>query len=105
MLFGLKRPSPAEKTPSSRMDRRGRDGGTAVRYTVQPHLPSALLHLQPAHEIALAQRHTIGAQDVVGGGGVEIEVRQRERHQEALGREGQLVIAEEKDDVAAAERI
>src|SRR6266850_1508769 len=66
---------------------------------------SALLHFQPADEVALAERHAVGAQDVVGGGGVEIEVGQRERHQKPLCREGEFVIADVKDDIAAAERI
>src|SRR3954453_14522220 len=65
----------------------------------------SLLHLHPAHEVPLAQGDAVGAQDVVGGGGVEIEVWKRERHQKALRREGQFVLAEVKDDVAATERI
>ena len=35
---------------------------------------SGLLEVQPAHEVALAQRNAVDAQDVVGGGGVEIEI-------------------------------
>src|SRR5882724_10913534 len=42
------------------------------------HRGSTLLEDQPAHEIPLAQGHAVGTQDVVGGSGVEIEIRQRE---------------------------
>ena len=77
----------------------------AQRCLLLRDIRSALLQLQPAQEVPLAQRHAVGAQDVVGGGGVEIEIGQRERHQKALRGEGQLVIAEMKDDVTATERI
>src|SRR3954469_25947415 len=66
---------------------------------------SPLLEVQPAHEIPLAQGNAIGAQDVVGGGGVEIEIGQRERHQEVFRRERQFALAEREDDVLAAERV
>src|SRR3978361_1169371 len=66
---------------------------------------SPLLEVQPSHEIPLAERNAVGAQDVVGGGGVEIEIGQRERHQKALRREGQLVLTEMEYDVLAAEPV
>jgi hypothetical protein len=43
---------------------------------------------QPALVIALSERHTPRAQDVVCGDGVEIEVGQRKRKDEGLRREG-----------------
>src|SRR5687767_2622994 len=52
--------------------------GTTAEFAATSQPPSRL-QLQPAHEVALADRHTAVAQDVVGGGGVEEEVRQRER--------------------------
>jgi exosome complex RNA-binding protein Rrp4 len=43
---------------------------------------------QPALVIALSERYTPRAQDVVCGDGVEIEVGQRKRKDEGLRREG-----------------
>jgi hypothetical protein len=43
---------------------------------------------QPALVVALSERHTPRAQDVVCGDGVEIEVGQRKRKDEGLRREG-----------------
>ena len=56
----------------------------------QRRLHRAATWLKTTHEVPLAERNAVGAQDVVGGGGVEIEIRQRERHQEAFRRERQL---------------
>src|ERR1700675_3856996 len=42
------------------------------------------LRRRRAHEIALADLDTALADDVVGGGGVEIEIRQRVAEQQAL---------------------
>jgi hypothetical protein len=55
-----------------------RNRGHRTAFRLAPKAPSALLHLHATHEVALAQRHAVGAQDVVGRGGVEIEVGQRE---------------------------
>src|SRR5438105_4190073 len=55
---------------------------------------SGLLQVQPAHEIPLAQRNAVGAQDVVGGGSVEVEIGQRKRHQKPLCDKEQLALAE-----------
>src|SRR5690348_14353034 len=94
-------------SPDERSDIR--DGARAVpgcRYAHPGYeAPSALLQVQPAHVVPLAERHTVGAQDVVGGGGVKIEVRQRERHQKALGDERQLMLAEVEHDVLAGEPV
>jgi hypothetical protein len=54
-----------------------RDGGGLGR--LRPQL--ALI-------VPLAQRHTLHPQDVVGGDGVEMEIRQREGEEEVLRREG-----------------
>src|SRR5215813_8422797 len=52
-----------------------------------------------AHEIALAELDAAVAQDVVGGGAVEIEVRQDEIEQQSLPGELALVVAELERDV------
>src|SRR5262249_7981861 len=63
---------------------------------LQPHLP---------HEVALAEWHALHAQDVVRGRRVEVEVAQRERQEESIGRERHLEVAELEDDVPPFERI
>ena len=45
------------------------------------------LQFQSAHEISFSDRCAFVAQDVVGGGCMEKEIGQRERHQEPFGRE------------------
>src|SRR5262245_49759791 len=52
-----------------------------------------------AHEVALAELEAAVAQDVVGGGAVEIEVRQDEIEQQRLAGELALVAAELERDV------
>src|SRR5262249_50285871 len=63
---------------------------------LQPHLP---------HEVALAERHALHAQDVVRGRGVAVAGGQRERKEESLGREQHLEVAELEYDVPPFERI
>ena len=46
--------------------------------------PATLEHYRRSHEIALAQLDAAMAQDVVGGGGLEIEIRQTEVQQKRL---------------------
>eukprot|EP01041_Mallomonas_annulata_P019384 gene19383-38696_t len=77
--------------------------------SIRGHVPSvhvpapSALQLQRAEEVALAERHAVGAQYVVGGRGVEVEVRQRERQQEALGGERHLRRAELECHVLAGQ--
>ena len=53
-------------------------------------LPPPALHPgNGAHEVSLADRHAVVAQDVVGGRRVKIEVRQGEEHEVVLPLEGQ----------------
>src|SRR5215208_5105575 len=63
------------------------------------------LQPQPPHIIALADRHAAGAQNVVGGRGVEMKVWQRERQQKSFGDERNFGVAKLKADVLAFERI
>jgi hypothetical protein len=75
-LFGSSRTNPGRfrlRKPEQRA------AGEPTRNGVSP-VPqrSGLLHVQPAHKVPLAQGNAVGAQDVVGGGGVEIEIGQRE---------------------------
>src|SRR5262249_36551535 len=63
---------------------------------LQPHRP---------HVVAFADRYALHAQDVVRRRGVEVEVRQRERQEESLGRERHLEVAYLEDDVLAFEPV
>src|SRR5882757_6986519 len=60
---------------------------TAVRSSQRGDDGSALQIHWRAHEVALAELDPAMAQDVVGGGAVEIEVRQRVAEQQRLPRE------------------
>jgi hypothetical protein len=73
-MLALKRPL----TTSDRLNNNGTDSGTFLGS------PSAQLALV----IALSERHTPRAQDVVCSDGVEIEVGQRKRKDEGLRRKG-----------------
>src|SRR6185312_779136 len=53
----------------------------------------ATLQAEGAHEVELAQRHAALAQNVVGGGRVEMEVRQGEGPQAPFGGEHPVVLA------------
>src|SRR5450631_2225759 len=54
-----------------------------------------------AHKIPLADLHAVVAQDVVGGGGMKVEVRQREVAEKLLAVQGHgLVGTERKADLA-----
>jgi len=70
-----------------------------------PLTQAALTDAELAHVIALSQRYALAAQDVVGGGGMEIEVGKGERQQEALGREGDLPVPDVKRDVSAGKGV
>src|ERR1043166_7724345 len=61
---------------------------------------------RPPEKIALADLDTAMTQDVVGGGGVEIEVRQHEADQELLALERQgLLRADRKGDILLGGRV
>src|SRR5690606_5310943 len=56
--------------------------------------PSSMVSVDLADEVALAERHALMAQDVVSGGDVEKEVRQRKAEQVALADELELHVAD-----------
>src|SRR5258705_12067825 len=84
---GAGRPFPARKSQASfvfrtprKIPRRRRLNGERSIDCVPPQRRTRSgLHLQPAHEIPLAEGNAVGAQDVVGGGRAEIKWAARTR--------------------------
>src|SRR5262249_57670428 len=74
----------------------GRSSRREPGLAFQAHLP---------HVVALADRDALHPQDVVGRGGMEVEVWERERQEESLGRERHLEVAELEDNAPAFERV
>jgi len=63
------------------------------------------LHAELAQIVALAEGHTLVAQDVICGRGVEMQVGDGEAHEEALRRERHLHFTQLEDDVLALKAI
>ena len=64
-----------------------------------------LSYPQCAQVVHLPQRHAVQAQDAVGGGGVEIEIRKRERQQKAVSGKGDFGTAHPEGQWLARQRI
>src|SRR3954470_4022597 len=77
----------------------GRGDGACRPRQYQTQASKSLQRHRLAHEVALAELDAAVAQDVVGGGAVEIEVRQDEVEQQRLPGELALVAAELERDV------
>ena len=75
-------------------------GGTRARFRLKTALSP--LQFQLAHEIAFSKRRALVAQNVVGCGRMEKEVRQRERHQKSFRREWKRPVADPEGEIAWA---
>src|SRR5438128_8478327 len=63
--------------------------------------PRSLLDAQLAHKIALANGHSLPAQNVVGRRRMKVEIRLREGQEKILGREVETAVAGDEAHIAA----
>ena len=78
-----------------------KDGSEAAAVVIG----NSCLQFQLADEIAFSKRRAVVAENIVGRGRMEKEIRQRKRHQEAFRRERKPSVADLKGDIAANERV